>query len=140
VLGADGSAFAPTDVPPGRTFSRRDLYRDRSSPQCTGVPKTDPVHTATRRPRGPRRGRAHRGIASKSRSATMQGMAPNIVVSKRADALVQGDHVLVPGIEGTVMVDEVERREDDVRVRLQADDRWFSLRTDELVAIMKQPG
>jgi hypothetical protein len=70
----------------------------------------------------------------------MQGMAPNIVVSKRADVLVQGDHVLVPGIEGTVMVDEVERREDDVRVRLQADDRWFSLRTDELVAIMKQPG
>jgi hypothetical protein len=70
----------------------------------------------------------------------MQGMAPNIVVSKRADALVQGDHVLVPGIEGTVMVDEVERREDDVRVRLQADDRWFSLRTDELVATMKRPG
>jgi hypothetical protein len=69
-------------------------------------------------------------------------MAPNIVVSKRADALVQGDHVLVPRMEGTVMVDvdEVERRGDNVRVRLQADDRWFSLRTDELVAVMKQPG
>ena len=86
------------------------------------------------RPR-PRRDRQQEPIGDQCR-----GWPRTSWYRKRAEALVPGDHVLVPGMEGTVMVDEVERREDNVRVRLQADDRWFSLRTDELVAVMKRPG